>query len=426
MILMRALLVILTVLPLGFDLIAQPNLVPFQPNDWSAAIVVSTSPGDFTDDQPLRADQDLFIDWAIANLSTSAVNTQFVNEIFVDGVLKYSWVRNNLGADLWNSSHDNNIGKLDAGPHIIRMVVDAGNLISESNENDNQFVKRISVQAPTGGGGQTHAVDFRNFEFVPSEITVQVGDTIVFTNQGGSHTVTGIGADPFCGSDAIPVACQVTFSEVGVFSYRCLFHSSAGPPPSGMVGTVTVMANNTGGTKPNLVPFQPNDWSAAIVVSTNPGDFTDDQPLLDNQDLFVDWAVANLSEVAVNPSFVTRIYVDGDLKYSWIRDGLGPDAWNSSDDNNIGKLAAGPHVIRMEVDADNAVDESDESDNVFEKQFDVQAANTGGQTHQVDFRNFEFDPSELTIQVGAADPIPSLEPETTPSAERERSPTRAR
>ena len=75
MILMRALLVILTVLPLGFDLIAQPNLVPFQPNDWSAAIVVSTSPGDFTDDQPLRADQDLFIDWAIANLSTSAVNT---------------------------------------------------------------------------------------------------------------------------------------------------------------------------------------------------------------------------------------------------------------------------------------------------------------------------------------------------------------
>src|SRR5690349_13661142 len=72
----------------------------------------------------------------------------------------------------------------------------------------------------------TTTVVFNNFSFVPKSVTIQAGDTVVWNNAGGSHTVTGDGADPFCGTGAIPVSCSVTFPNAGSFSYHCVFHQS--------------------------------------------------------------------------------------------------------------------------------------------------------------------------------------------------------
>ena len=61
--------------------------------------------------------------------------------------------------------------------------------------------------------------------------------TVVWTNAGGVHTVTGdASTDPFCGSNAIPVSCSETFTKPGTFPYHCEFHAIFG-----MRGTVTVM-----------------------------------------------------------------------------------------------------------------------------------------------------------------------------------------
>src|ERR1700737_2435287 len=81
----------------------------------------------------------------------------------------------------------------------------------------------------------TTNVVFQNFSFTPQSVTIQVGDTVVWTNAGGVHTVTGDGKDPFCGSNAIPVSCSETFTNAGTFPYHCEFHSLFG-----MVGTVVV------------------------------------------------------------------------------------------------------------------------------------------------------------------------------------------
>ena len=86
----------------------------------------------------------------------------------------------------------------------------------------------------------TNTVVFKDFSFTPQTVTIQVGDTVVWTNAGGTHTVTGDGADPFCGATAVPVSCSETFTNAGTFPYHCNFHQSFG-----MVGTVIVsLASN--------------------------------------------------------------------------------------------------------------------------------------------------------------------------------------
>jgi plastocyanin len=73
--------------------------------------------------------------------------------------------------------------------------------------------------------------------FRPAVITINVGDTIVFSNAGGTHTVTGSGSDPFCGSGTVSTSCSHTFNTAGTFNYVCTPHASFG-----MTGQVIVVA----------------------------------------------------------------------------------------------------------------------------------------------------------------------------------------
>ncbi len=105
----------------------------------------------------------------------------------------------------------------------------------------------------------TTNVVFQDFSFTPPSVTIQVGDTVVWTNGGGIHTVTGDGKDPFCGSNAIPTSCSETFTNAGTFPYHCEFHAAFG-----MRGTVIVNPSITH-TNPN------NDFVQRNLVSDQPG-----------------------------------------------------------------------------------------------------------------------------------------------------------
>lgn len=83
----------------------------------------------------------------------------------------------------------------------------------------------------------TTNVHFGNFYFSPTIVTIQAGDTIVWTNDGGTHTVTGTGSDPMCGNGDIAASCSHTFSTPGMYPYECIHHFSFG-----MTGVVNVAA----------------------------------------------------------------------------------------------------------------------------------------------------------------------------------------
>lgn len=243
----------------------------------------------------------------------------------------------------------------------------------------------------------THTVTFRSNQFTPAQLTVNVGDTVTFENQGGSHTVTGTGDDPFCGSQPVSESCSVTFSTPGTFPYRCIFHSSPPPNAQGMVGSITVVGGAT--NKPNLVPFHLNGWTAPMVVSREMGDNISDPDFYDDQDIFLDWAIANISLTAgITPRFFTELRINGESKFSWFHDGLAPDTFNKIEDYNIGKLPAADHIFTLVTDHTAVVDEADEADNAYELR--VRVIPSIANKHTVLVSNNRYNPDSLTIRKG--------------------------
>ncbi|MFO0753950.1 MAG: S-layer homology domain-containing protein [Thermodesulfovibrionales bacterium] len=88
--------------------------------------------------------------------------------------------------------------------------------------------------------GATVDISMSNFSFSPPSVTINVGDTVRWTNSQGTHTTTsgtGCTADGQWNSGLLSQGqtYSVTFNSVGTYSYYCIPHCSAG-----MTGTITV------------------------------------------------------------------------------------------------------------------------------------------------------------------------------------------
>ncbi len=99
------------------------------------------------------------------------------------------------------------------------------------------------VGAP-GAWAATYGVSMVDFSFSPATLTVQAGDTVVWTNTDAApHTVTADGGSFDSGSVAPGGTYSHTFSSAGVLAYHCGFHGASGGV--GMSGQVTVEAAAT-------------------------------------------------------------------------------------------------------------------------------------------------------------------------------------
>jgi plastocyanin len=93
------------------------------------------------------------------------------------------------------------------------------------------------LAAPRVDAAETVTVDISGFAFQPGSVTIQVGDTVTWTNNDSvAHTATSVD-DPglFDGEMEIGESFSFTFSEAGSFDYICEFHPT-------MEGTVVVQA----------------------------------------------------------------------------------------------------------------------------------------------------------------------------------------
>jgi LPXTG-motif cell wall-anchored protein len=73
---------------------------------------------------------------------------------------------------------------------------------------------------------ETKNVSVKDFEFAPKELTVNVGDTVVWKNDGParSHTVTANDGSFDSGKLDVGQQFSFTFTKAGTFSYACKFH----------------------------------------------------------------------------------------------------------------------------------------------------------------------------------------------------------
>jgi len=117
--------------------------------------------------------------------------------------------------------------------------------VSTSSGTTNSNLPTMSITNPTNTSSNkpttstpaatTPQIVVKEFSFVPQNITVPVGTTITWINNGSEdHTVssdTGV----FSGSVSPGKTFSFTFTTSGVFNYHCGIHPE-------MIGTVTVTA----------------------------------------------------------------------------------------------------------------------------------------------------------------------------------------
>src|SRR2546430_7936315 len=121
------------------------NLAPYQPPGWSDKIVASNVTGTTTD-TALRSTDTIYVDWAEINNGSVATTKSFYTALYVDGSLRTYWT---TAAPFNPNSYayvsDYSIGSLSTGTHTIKIVVDAANAISETDESDDAYTKTITV-----------------------------------------------------------------------------------------------------------------------------------------------------------------------------------------------------------------------------------------------------------------------------------------
>jgi plastocyanin len=102
---------------------------------------------------------------------------------------------------------------------------------------------------PIAAVAADQAVSISGFAFHPASVTVNVGDTVTWTNNDGiSHTATADDGSTFnTGAISSGASASATFNSAGTFAYHCTVHPS-------MHGTVLVRAASAGGGGGGGVP----------------------------------------------------------------------------------------------------------------------------------------------------------------------------
>ena len=111
-----------------------------------------------------------------------------------------------------------------------------------------RIVAALSVLCSTCAFGVDHPVQVGpGFTFSPSTLTIAQGDTVTFTNAGGTHNVHATGGPTWvtcglnCSTNTVPNGTAwshtITFPTPGTVNYQCDAHAGLG-----MTGTITVNA----------------------------------------------------------------------------------------------------------------------------------------------------------------------------------------
>jgi hypothetical protein len=135
-----------------------PNLVPGWRFGWDGPIVVSHEPGGFLDG-PLTLDRASLVDVMVLNRSTLAAGPYAV-DLYLDGewIQRFEMDRGSVAREVsviddWEGLSER--GLLSEGAHVLRMVIDPDNDVSETSETDNTYEKaftwatgEVAVAAP--------------------------------------------------------------------------------------------------------------------------------------------------------------------------------------------------------------------------------------------------------------------------------------
>lgn len=125
--------------------VGQTNLVPYQPVGWDDKIVLSTTTGTSTDAEWFGTSDTVYLDFSILNSGPGGVSVPFAIDLYVDGLYENSWSAPRMSPDSYVWAADYSLGQFAPGGHTVRLVIDRGNQVPETNEFDNEYIRTFEV-----------------------------------------------------------------------------------------------------------------------------------------------------------------------------------------------------------------------------------------------------------------------------------------
>lgn len=125
---------------------------------------------------------------------------------------------------------------------------------------------------------------------------------------------------------------------------------------------------------PNLKPGWLWETDGPIIISRKPDTFLDETPLVGSK-VFIDIIVFNGTLIPIESDFNVDIFFDEQKIYSITFEGPTPPTGFRVSADILSELidsfnvTSGEHVLKLHIDPENSIEESDESDNLFEKPF---------------------------------------------------------
>lgn len=143
----------------------RPNITFYKPTGWADKVVLSKTPGTNTNDTGFTDKDQFYLDFAPVNSGTAETGGGWTDTIYLDGVVRASRVRSgSLAKNTYITREDVDLGPITPGTHVVKVVLDSGNDVVESNGGDNSFEKTFTVTAaprpnlaftkPAGWGGK--------------------------------------------------------------------------------------------------------------------------------------------------------------------------------------------------------------------------------------------------------------------------------
>ena len=118
----------------------------------------------------------------------------------------------------------------------------------------------------------SHDVTASGSSFSPSNLTITVGDEVVWTNTSGSHSVDGLiskfPSNPESFGNAVGTGWiyKFTFNTVGTYDYQCDIHGPMGMTGKITVNPKTVTSNQTLADGTGKILLYPNPASKFVQI----------------------------------------------------------------------------------------------------------------------------------------------------------------
>ena len=388
------------------------------------------------DPSGLRVGEESFVSWAVSNTAGTQVDSRFFIDLLFDGVTVWRWTNDLLPAggyiDIsdWPDLH--RLVNIGPGPHTLTLVIDATDLVVESNETDNRLSveaewltpetalpspparERLPDLAPHTPKGWTSPISASSYgeDGIDGALSADAPTRVLaaFTNSGTASTGLNIWAHLYLDDVLVDVSVSPGLlmgdaaNKLGVEDLRDRIAISPGEhtlrlviDPTDLVaesdetnnvyekrltwgtGSLTPEQAEAPGaeaaypvppTLPNLVPAWKFGWDGPIVVSRERGTSLDAAPVL-GRTAYIDLAVANLSTVQPPQPFSVDLYFDERKVESFRFSTTSPATSETLLDweglTEAVEPTPGRHVLRLVIDPENAIDETNEADNTFEK-----------------------------------------------------------